>query len=109
AGLTARGLLDGLPDILAAHDRREAAARTARALRNGRPVVLGMGAHVIKVGLGPLVADLVARGRLAAIAMNGACLIHDFELAWGGRPSEACGPGLDRGTFGAAHGSCAFP
>src|SRR5206468_1857270 len=72
AGLTVRGLLDGLPDILAAHDLRDAAARIARALRNGRPVVLGMGAHVIKVGLGPLVADLVARGRLAAIAMNGA-------------------------------------
>ena len=108
AGLTVRGLLDGLPEILAAHDLREAAARIARALRRGRPVVLGMGAHVIKVGLGPLVADLIARGRLAAIAMNGACLIHDFELAWGGRTSEDVGPGLDRGTFGMAHETGAF-
>ncbi|TMA49090.1 MAG: hypothetical protein E6J83_02315 [Deltaproteobacteria bacterium] len=108
AGLTVRGLLDGLPDILAAHELREAAGRIARALGRGRPVVLGMGAHVIKVGLGPLVADLVARGRLAAIAMNGACLIHDFELAWGGRTSEDVGPGLDHGTFGMAHETGAF-
>ena len=108
AGLAVRALLDGLPDILAAHELREAAARIARALRAGRLVVLGMGAHVIKVGLGPLIADLIARGRLGALAMNGACLIHDFELAWGGRTSEDVGPGLDRGTFGMAHETGAF-
>ena len=108
AGLAVRALLDGLPDILAAHELREAAARIARAVRGDRLVVLGMGAHVIKVGLGPLIADLIARGRLGAIAMNGACLIHDFELAWGGRTSEDVGPGLDRGTFGMAHETGAF-
>jgi hypothetical protein len=100
--LTMRAFLDGLPDILAAHDLRTAAARIARAVRRGRPVVLGMGAHPIKVGLGPLIADLIARGRLAAVAMNGACLVHDFELAWNGRTSEDVGPGLDRGIFGMA-------
>ena len=108
AGLAVRALLDGLPDILAAHELREAAARIARAVRGDRLVLLGMGAHVIKVGLGPLIADLIARGRLGAIAMNGACLIHDFELAWGGRTSEDVGPGLDRGTFGMAHETGAF-
>ena len=108
AGLAVRALLDGLPDILAAHELREAAARIARAVRGDRLVVLGMGAHVIKVGLGPLIADLIARGRLGALAMNGACLIHDFELAWGGRTSEDVGPGLDRGTFGMAHETGAF-
>jgi len=108
AGLAVRALLDGLPDILAAHELREAAARIARAVRGDRLVVLGMGAHVIKVGLGPLIADLIARGRLGAIAVNGACLIHDFELAWGGRTSEDVGPGLDRGTFGMAHETGAF-
>jgi hypothetical protein len=100
--LTVRSFLDGLPDILAAHDLRTAAARIAAAVRRGRPVVLGMGAHPIKVGLGPLIVDLVERGRLAAVAMNGACLVHDFELAWNGRTSEDVGPGLDRGVFGMA-------
>jgi hypothetical protein len=101
-GLTVRAFLDRLPDVLAARDLREAAARIARAVRRGRPIVLGMGAHPLKVGLGPVIVDLILRGRLAAVAMNGACLVHDFELAWGGRTSEDVGPGLDRGLFGMA-------
>jgi deoxyhypusine synthase len=102
AGMSVRALIDGLPDILAARDLRTAATRIAKAIRRGRPVVLGMGAHPIKVGLGPLIVDLIERQRLAAVAMNGAGLIHDFELAWGGRTSEDVGPGLDRGVFGMA-------
>lgn len=102
AGTSMRAFLRGLPDILGAHDLRDAAARIATALRRGKPVVLGMGAHPIKVGLGPLIVDLIERGRLAAVAMNGACLVHDFEMAWGGRTSEEVGPGLDRGLFGMA-------
>jgi hypothetical protein len=101
-GLTVRRFLAGLPDILAARDLRAAADAIAAAVQRGRPVVLGMGAHPIKVGLGPVICDLLARGRLAAVAMNGACLVHDFELAWGGRTSEDVGPGLDRGIFGMA-------
>lgn len=101
-GLTVRALVDGLPDILAARDLRTTIDRIARAIRRGRPVVLGMGAHPIKVGLAPLIVDLVRRERLAAIAVNGACLVHDFEMAWGGRTSEDVGPGLDRGLFGMA-------
>lgn len=102
AGLTVRALVAGLPDILAARDFRLAVARTAAAIRRRRPVVLGMGAHAIKVGLSPLIVDLIARGRLAAVAMNGACVVHDFELAAVGRTSEDVGPGLDRGLFGMA-------
>ena len=102
AGLSMRRFLDGLPDILAARDLRDAAGRVAAAIRARRPVVLGMGAHAIKVGLGPAIVDLLERGRLAAIAMNGAGLVHDFEMAWGGRTSEDVGPGLDRGLFGMA-------
>jgi hypothetical protein len=102
AGLTVRRFLAGLPDILGARDLRAAADAIAAAIRRGRPVVLGMGAHPIKVGLGPVICDLLVRGRLAAVAMNGACLVHDFELAWGGRTSEDVGPGLDRGVFGMA-------
>jgi deoxyhypusine synthase len=101
-GLTLRAFMDGLPDVLAGRDLRAAVDAIARAVRRGRPVVLGMGAHPIKVGLGPLIVDLVARGRLSAVAMNGACLVHDFELASVGRTSEDVGPGLDRGLFGMA-------
>ena len=108
ARLTIRAFLARLPDILAARDLRAAAAAIARALRRGRPVVLGMGAHPIKVGLGPLIIDLIERGRLAAVAMNGACLVHDFELAWAGRTSEDVGPGLDPGMFGMARETAAF-
>jgi len=97
-----RKLLRGLPDILGAHDLRDAAARIATAIRRKKPIILGMGAHPIKVGLGPMIVDLIERGRLAAVAMNGACLVHDFEMAWGGRTSEDVGPGLDRGVFGMA-------
>ena len=107
-GLTLRSFLDRLPDTLAACDLRSAAAAIARAIRLGRPIVLGMGAHPLKVGLGPLIIDLVERGRLSAVAMNGACLVHDFELAWGGRTSEDVGPGLDRGTFGMARETASF-
>jgi len=102
AGMTVRGLVARLPDILAARDLRGAVERIAGALRRDRLVVLGMGAHPIKVGLGPTIVDLIEHGRLAAVAMNGACLVHDFELAWNGRTSEDVGPGLERGTFGMA-------
>jgi hypothetical protein len=108
AGLTVRAFLDRLPDVLAARDLRACAGAIARALRTRRPVVLGMGAHPLKVGLGPLIVDLIEQGRLAALAMNGACLVHDFELAWGGRTSEEVGPGLDRGLFGMARETGAF-
>jgi hypothetical protein len=101
-GTSVRAFLRGLPDILGARDLRLAADRIATAIRRGKPVVLGMGAHPIKVGLGPVIVDLVERGRLAAVAMNGACLVHDFEMAWGGKTSEDVGPGLDRGVFGMA-------
>ena len=102
AGLKVRQLVDGLPDILAARDFRAAVERIAGAIRRGRNVVLGMGAHPLKVGLGPLIVDLMRRERLAAVALNGACLVHDFELAYCGRTSEDVGPGLDKGLFGMA-------
>ncbi len=102
AGMSVRALMRALPDLLAAHDLREVAARIARAIRRRCPVVLGMGAHPIKVGLNPLIVDLIRRHRLTAVAMNGACLVHDFELAYIGHTSEDVGPGLDTGRFGMA-------
>src|SRR5262249_5722215 len=67
-----------------------------------RPVVLGMGAHPLKVGLSPLIIDLLERGVLSAVAMNGACIVHDFELAYQGKTSEDVAEALKDGSFGMA-------
>jgi hypothetical protein len=101
-GLAFADWLDRLPDILAASDLRIAADAIARARLAGRPVVLGMGAHPIKVGLAPIIIDLLERGVVTAVALNGAGIIHDFEMAAAGKTSEDVGPGLDRGRFGMA-------
>ena len=61
-----------------------------------------MGAHPIKVGLSPMIIDLMERGVLTSVALNGAGIIHDFELAAAGKTSEDVGPGLDKGRFGMA-------
>lgn len=102
-GLSFSEWLDRLPNILAAADLRFAADAIARARRGGKGVVLGMGAHPIKVGLSPLIVDLMERGIVTAVALNGAGIIHDFELAVAGKTSEDVGPGLERGRFGMAH------
>lgn len=101
-GLSFAGWLERLPNILAAADLRFAAETIARARLAGRGVALGMGAHPIKVGLSPLIVELMERGVLTSVAMNGAGIIHDFELAVAGQTSEDVGPGLDRGRFGMA-------
>jgi hypothetical protein len=101
-GLSFAGWLERLPNILAAADLRFAAETIARARLAGRGVALGMGAHPIKVGLSPLIVDLMERGVLTSVALNGAGIIHDFELAVAGCTSEDVGPGLDRGRFGMA-------
>jgi hypothetical protein len=101
-GMRVRDFIHGLPDILAARDLRAVAQTIATRHRAGRLVVLGMGAHPIKVGLSPLIIDLMERGILSAVAANGACIIHDFELAFHGATSEDVGPGLDTGSFGMA-------
>ncbi len=92
--------LEGLPAILAGKDLREVVERIARAVRQRRMVLLGMGAHPIKVGLNPFLIDWMERGILKGIAMNGACLIHDVEIAMAGHTSEEVEEELNRGTFG---------
>jgi hypothetical protein len=88
-----------LPDILAAKDLREVARRLARAAgRHG--VVVMLGGHVIKAGLGPLLRELVRRGVITHLALNGSAAIHDFELAAYGGTSEDVAAGLADGTFG---------
>jgi len=103
AGMSVASFLEGLPDILAAADLRAIAATIADRHTRGRLIALGMGAHPIKVGLSPLIIDLMKRGIISAIAMNGACIVHDFELAFHGATSEDVGASLDDGQFGMAH------
>ena len=91
-----------LPDILAVKTLRAVAKAIATAYRKGRPVILGIGAHVIKVGLSPIVTDLMERGIVTAVAMNGAGIIHDFELALMGHTSEEVDAEIDDGRFGMA-------
>jgi hypothetical protein len=97
-----RAFLDSLPDVLAARDLRAIVAGIARAAREGRGVVLLLGGHVIKVGLGPLIADWLRRGVVTHVALNGAAAIHDYELAAFGGTSEDVESGLGDGTFGMA-------
>ena len=94
--------LDSLPHVLAADHLRTVAAAIASADREGRGVVLLVGGHVIKVGLGPLLADWVRQGIVTHLALNGAAAIHDFELAAFGGTSEDVESGLGDGTFGMA-------
>jgi deoxyhypusine synthase len=101
-GLTFRRFTDGLPDILAVRELRDATLAIAAARRANRGVALGMGAHPIKVGLSPLIIDLMEQGVITALAMNGACLVHDFEMAFAGATSEDVGAGLEDGSFGMA-------
>lgn len=101
-GLSLAAFLDRLPNILAGEDLRRAAAAIVLARKKGRSVALGMGAHPIKVGLSPIIIDLMERGILTSISLNGAGIIHDFEMAASGKTSEDVGPGLDRGKFGMA-------
>jgi hypothetical protein len=100
AGIGLSEFLAGLPDVLAARDLRTIAGEIARRHRAGRLLVLGMGGHPIKVGLGPLIIDLMERGIVSAVAMNGAGIIHDFEMAYQGATSEDVGPLLVEGRFG---------
>ncbi len=96
------GWLDSLPDLLAAADFRSVvgAMRQAQALDRG--LVWGLGAHVIKTGLAPVLIDLMARGFVSALALNGAGLIHDFEIALAGATSEDVDSSLGTGRFGMA-------
>jgi len=94
--------LASLPGVLAARDFRELLGRVAGAKVAGRPVLFGCGAHVIKVGLQPVLIDLMERGFVQGLALNGAGIVHDFEVAYAGRTSEDVAAALADGSFGAA-------
>ena len=94
--------LDSLPSILAAKDLRELAASIQKARKRKRAILWGIGGHVIKVGLAPVLIDLMRNGFVSGIAMNGASLIHDFEIALAGTTSEDVEAALGEGQFGMA-------
>ncbi len=103
-----RSLIKGLPDVLAARNLKAIAVKIARAHRANKTVLLGMGAHPIKVGLSPLIIDFMERGIIDAVALNGAGVIHDFELAFMGKTSEEVADTLRDGSFGMGEETGAF-
>ena len=96
------GFVDSLPDIYAGTDFKTLVGRIIRARKAGKPVVMAMGAHVLKVGLAPLIIDLMERGVVTHVALNSAGAIHDFEIAPAGKTSERVDTQLPAGQFGFA-------
>ncbi len=94
--------IDSLPHILAGEDFRAIRDAILLARRQRRTILWGIGGHVIKVGLGPILIDLMQRGFVSGIAMNGAALVHDFEIALVGGTSEDVEAVLGHGKFGMA-------
>ncbi len=107
-GETVRAFLDSLPGILGAQDLRDVIERIVEAKRNKKLVLLGMGAHVIKVGLSPLLTQLMDEGIVDGIALNGAGAIHDVEIALEGKTSEDVEQELDQGSFGMSGDAATF-
>lgn len=100
SGMT--GWIASLPNMLASADFRAVVAAVRLAQANGRGIVWGLGAHVIKTGLGPVLIDLMERGLVSGLALNGAGMIHDFEVALAGATSEEVENSLGPGQFGMA-------
>ncbi|MFZ5981168.1 MAG: hypothetical protein ACOYVF_11105 [Candidatus Zixiibacteriota bacterium] len=96
----ARDFLKSLPGFLKAKDFKEFIDLTVKARRKGKPFHLLMGAHTIKVGLSPIIIDLMERSIVTGISFNGAGLVHDLELAFFGGTSEDVQVGLADGSFG---------
>lgn len=101
-GASVAEFIDALPDQLAGRELRAAIRAWSRAWAADRTVLFGFGAHLVKVGLAPLVIDLMERGAVNALMMNGAGCVHDLELSMLGHTSEDVAAGLDDGSFGMA-------
>ena len=94
--------LASLPNILAVQSLRKLAAQMQRARKLHKPIIWGIGGHVIKTGLAPIIIDLMKRGFVTAIAANGSVLVHDAEIAMVGSTSEDVDATLGEGVFGGA-------
>ena len=102
AGSSVRRFLEGLPRILGGETLRALTADILRARSLDKPILWGLGAHVLKVGLSPVIIDLMERGFVTGLALNGAGIVHDFELAVAGQTSEDVAEALGSGAFGMA-------
>lgn len=107
-GASAAELVDSLPDYLGAKSFRAVVDAVVKATQHDRPVVAAFGAHVIKVGCSPILIDLIKRGVIKAIACNGACAIHDMELACIGETSEEVADTIRDGSFGMVQETMTF-
>lgn len=107
-GVTFAGFLQSLPAILGAADLRRVVSALADARRNEGGIIWGLGAHVIKTGVSPVIIDLMRRGFVSALALNGAGMIHDFEMALSGGTSEDVDTALGPGRFGMAEETATF-
>lgn len=99
-GMTVQELMNAMPDQLAARQLRALVNDVAEAARGNKTVIASFGGHVVKLGLGPLLIQLMEKGVVSAIAMNGAASVHDFELAYCGKTSEDVDAALKTGEFG---------
>ncbi len=102
-GASVGRFIDSLPNTLGAESLRRAISAIVDAKARSAGIVWGIGAHVVKTGLSPVIIDLMQRGFVSALAMNGAGMIHDFELALSGGTSEDVEASLGVGQFGMAH------
>ncbi len=102
AGAGVKGLLDSLPRILAAKSFRDVVEALITARSSSKAILWGLGGHVIKCGLAPVLLDLMRRGYAGAFVLNGAAAIHDFEIAIAGQTSEDVEAVLPDGSFGSA-------
>jgi deoxyhypusine synthase len=107
-GASFKDFLNGLPNILAGSDLKSVISAMSAAAGSKKTIILGMGAHVTKVGLNPVVIDLMERGIITCVAMNGAGIIHDVELAMAGHTSEDVATAIDDGSFGMAEDTAVF-
>ncbi len=98
-GGSLNNFIDSLPEILAGNEFREVVERIAKGVFEKRMVLLGMGAHPIKLGLNPILIDWMEKGVLKGLAMNGAGLVHDVEVAMIGHTSEEVDEELSKGIF----------
>lgn len=107
-GSSFKSFYESLPNILVSQNFRSLVDAVVKAHARKKMVIIMMGAHVIKCGLSPLIIDLMKRGVVKAVALNGAGVIHDTEIAMIGRTSEDVGEGILDGTFGMAQETASF-
>ncbi|MDP2173517.1 MAG: hypothetical protein Q8J62_07055 [Candidatus Cloacimonadaceae bacterium] len=94
------GLWESMPGILKAAELKEFIQRTKTAVANKKPIIIGLGGHVIKCGLAPLLIELMESGAVSCVCVNGSVTIHDYEIAFWGKTSEDVAAGLADGSFG---------